>query len=219
MKIGVDLPDYRSFTRGIADDLSRFATGAMRETTLSTVLGLRRDTVQAGLSQRFANTWRDRVYPERRDSISPTGRIWSNAPAIADSFSRGSTIYPLAGRRFLAIPTEAVPRARRRISFDGQTRSGRMTPEEVEHAFNADLFFRRVRNGNVLAFLKAVQSRNRRGFKPATRGRLKQGREAKPVLMFVLVPQVKMPHLYDLDRTVEGWANRYVMALGARMEG
>lgn len=215
MRISVNLPGLREVLTEVENDLSDAATGAMRDTTHKTVRELRRQVEGAGLSRRLANTWRDRVYPEQRRSLTPSGYIWSNAPQIMDGFVRGATITPQGGKRFLAIPTKNVPNARRRA---GGRRGGPMSPAEVEHAFNQDLFYQRGKNGRVLAFLNVVRGRNGRGVRPATRGRAKQGRQTERVLMFVLVPSVRMPRLFDLDAVARNWADNYAAEFSRRME-
>jgi hypothetical protein len=95
-----------------------------------------------------------------------------------------------------------------------------MTPEQVENAFNQDLFFKRGKFGRVLAFINAVNARNGRGFRRATKGRTAQGRDPKPVLMFVMVPSVRLPKVLDLDAVAQRWAAnfeaRFVAQLGMR---
>lgn len=214
MRVSAGFGDLRATMDDIEGYVAGAATAAMRETTHKALLELRRQVVSAGLGNRLANTWRDRVYPESRRSMTPTGYIWSNAPDIVDAFDRGAQVVPLAGRRFLAIPTANVPRATGRRGS-----SRRMTPEQVENAFNQDLFFRRGKGGRVLAFVNAVQSRNRRGFKPGTKARLAAGRELKPILMFVLVPTVRMPKLLDINAVAQRWAANFDARFVARLGG
>lgn len=217
MRISIELPGIREALRDVELDISAAATEAMRGTTYKALLDLRRQVTGAGMSQRLANTWRDRVYPEKRRSMTPTGYIWSNAPAIIDGFSRGATIVPKNGKRYLAIPTDAVPNTRRRVFDDGPKRGGKMTPAEVEHSFNQDLFYRRGKRGRVLAFLNVVRAKNRRGFRSATKGRVAKGREIEPILMFVMVPAVRLPKLFDLDAAVQRWADNYAAEFARRM--
>ncbi len=94
-----------------------------------------------------------------------------------------------------------------------------MTPNEVERAFNQDLFFQKGKGGNQLAFLNLVRAKSikRPGFRPASAGRVKAGRATERVLMFVLVPRVTMPKIFDLDRVAEDWAGRYSAEFARRM--
>lgn len=215
MRINVGDFDMKSLMDGIEGDLAEAASLAMRDTTYKALLELREQVTSAGMGQRLANTWRDRVFPEKRRSMTPSGYIWSNAPDIIDAFSRGAQIVPLSGRRFLAIPTKNVPSARGR-----RNSSSKMTPAQVENAFNQDLFFKRGRAGRVLAFINAVGALNGRGFRVATKGRRAQGRDPKPVLMFVMVPSVRLPRVLDLDVVAQRWAAnfeaRFTAQLGAK---
>jgi len=227
VKVEVAVPDFRRLVDGIEGKIARAATEAMRETTPAALAELRVQTTGAGLGQRLANTWRDRVYPESRQSMTPTGYIWSNAPRIADAFARGATIRPLAGKRFLWIPTESVPLGRGRYS-GGRGKRLPMTPEEVETAFDQDLHYRRGRRGSVLAFANVVrgnrrsggrgQARTKAGFRPATKGRLARGRETEEVLMFTLVPSVTLPKLFDLDGVAQRWSRRFDAAFIRRLD-
>jgi hypothetical protein len=221
MRVQIGLPDFRKLADGFGRDIATAATEAMRETTPGALAEIREQTTDAGMGQRMANTWRGRVYPDKgasRHSLEPAGYIWSRAPDIADAFARGATIRPLGGRRFLWIPTEAVPVARGRYTGSGRIKRLPMTPEEVETAYDQDLFYRRGRQGRVLAFVNVVRSKNQRAWRQGTKRRLAQGRALEQILMFVLVPQVKMPRLFDLDGVARRWAARYDVAFGARLE-
>ncbi len=218
--ISIDLPGVREFTRDVGTSIAQAASDAMRGTTYKALRELRGQVTSAGLSQRLANTWRDRVYPERRLSMSPTGYIWSNAPDIINAFSRGTTIRPVNGSRYLWLPTKNVPRSRRRALRGGRImRGGAMTPDEVENLFNADFIFRRGKKKTVLAFMPAIASRNRQAYRPASKGRAKQAREVEQVLMFVLLPSVRLPKLFDLDEVSARWADNYATEFARRIGG
>ncbi|MEG8016804.1 hypothetical protein [Sphingomonas sp. LR55] len=62
--------------------------------------------------------------------------------------------------------------------------------------------------------------RGGRGFRVATKGRSAQGRDPKPVLMFVMVPSVRLPRVLDLDVVAQRWAAnfeaRFTAQLGAK---
>lgn len=180
----------------VEEEAAAINTQVMREAVEGLTADLREQMRAAGLG-RIAGTWRGEVYPKSGRSLNPAGYVWSKSPDIVDAFDRGATITPLDGRQALAIPTKNVPRKGRR----------RMTPVEVEAEFNQDLILIR-RRGKVLAFVEAVQGMNRRGFRQATAGRRKQGREVRLVLMFVMVRAVKMPKKLNIDRAAEFWANQ-----------
>jgi hypothetical protein len=204
VKFEVEGPNFASIMRDIEGDVAQAATSAMRETGYKTLLELRRQVTDGGLGQRLANTWRDRVYPEKRKSMTPTGYIWSNAPEIIDGFVRGATILPVGGASYLWIPTKNVPRARGRVSRAGRRiKGGAMTPVEVESAYGADFVIRKGKSGTLLAFIDVV----------------KQGGKAKPVLMFVLRKTVRLPKLLDLDGPARRWAANFEARFNERMRG
>ena len=88
MRINVGDFDLKSLMDGIEGDLAEAASLAMRDTTYKALLELREQVTGAGMGQRLANTWRDRVFPEKRRSMTPSGYIWSNAPDIIDAESQ-----------------------------------------------------------------------------------------------------------------------------------
>lgn len=220
MRIDAEIIGFRDTMADINGFVARSATFAMRETTPETLSDLRRQITDAGMGTRLANTWRGGSYPVgARVSVNPGGYIWSNAPLIIDAFARGATIRPVNGANFQWIPTKNVPRARGRVSRGGRNmRGGAMTPEEVENRFNTDFEYRPGKAGTVLAFIDVVRAKNMRGYRAATAGRQRQGRVAKPVLMFVLRKFVRMPKAVDLDRPAQRWADRYAAEFTRRLE-
>lgn len=213
MRIEAGFDGLKMALDGFEGSIADAATAAMRETTPIAKQELREQVTSAGLGARLANTWRGDVYPRSRQSVNPAGYIYSNAPDIIDSFSRGAQIVPLAGRRFLAIPTKNVPNA---VGRRGASR--KMTPEQIENSFNQDLFFKRGRAGRVLAFISAVRSRSGKTFRRGTKGRLAQGRELQPILMFVLVPTARAPKLLDIEAVAAKWATNFEAAFARRLE-
>lgn len=218
MELRVTGPDFAGIMADIEGHVATAATEAMRGTSYKTLLELRRQVTDNGLGQQLANTWRDRVYPEQRKSMTPTGYIWSNAPDIVEGFTRGATIRPVGSAKYLWIPTKNVPRARGRVNRKGRNmKGGAMSPEEVESMFNTDFQIRKGRRGSLLAFIDVVRSKNMRTFRPATRGRLAQGRAAAPVLMFVLRRTVRLPKLLDLQGPARRWEERFAAEFSRRM--
>ncbi len=153
---------------------------------------LRDQVTRAGLGERLARTWRSAVYPSAGESLDPAGVVSSKAPRIVSSFADGATIRPVNGSRFLAIPTENVPRGR------GRGQRAKMTVFEVETHFNQDLVLRPGRNGSIVGFVHVLAGRSGRGFRRKTAGRVAQGRKSKLVPMFVFVRQAKAAKLLDL---------------------
>lgn len=225
MKIEVEVGSFRTIAHEIEGDIAKASTGAMRESTPLALAEYRRQILDCGFGTRLANTWRGETYPGSKDSITPAGFIWSNAPTIVEAFARGATIRPVNGGDYLWIPSSNVPRARARVGIRGgqfrNVRGGAMTPEEVKERFRTDFQFRRGKNGTLLAFVDVLAGKRREGssYRPATARRLKQGREPKLVLMFVLRKTVQMPQLLDLDGPADRWANRFDSAFSRRLGG
>lgn len=218
MEFTVRLPDFGDVVDRARGATAAAITAAMREASDGLKADLRAQTIGAGLGTRLANTWRGTTYPEGRDSLTPAGFVYSNAPLIIDAFSRGAAIRPVNGARYLWIPTENVPKARRRLDRTGKVaRGGRLTPEEVENLYNDDLYLRPGTNGGKLAFINVVGGKNGRGFRRGTKGRTAQGRTAQPVLMFVLRRTVRLPKLIDPQSLAERWITRLPGLISRRL--
>lgn len=166
-------------------------------------LGLRDQVLSAFSSRRLANTWQSKDYPSGQDSMSPAGVVRSKAPKIIEAFDDGVTI--TAGRgKYLAVPTDAVPRA------SGRGGRAKMTPAQVEEKFGRKL--RPVPRGRyVLLVMEGLtRSRNGRAWRINTSRRRSQGRQTQDVVMFVLLPQVHMRKRLDLagagERAADGLA-------------
>lgn len=191
--------------------LAAASTRAMKRATRDDLLvGLRGQIIQAGMGQRLANTWRGKVYPEKGNSLTPTGYVWSNAPDIIDAFSRGATIRPVNGSNYLWIPTINVPRARRRQGRNGRLLpGGRLTPDEVEAQFDAEFVILPAKGKGLTAFIPAIRALNGRKERRSTKGRLAQGREERLIPMFNLRRSVKMPKTIDLPSEGDQAAQAY----------
>lgn len=156
-------------------------------------------------SRRLPTTITATLYPARDDGRPPV--LWvhprkgSNAGAILGA-QRGMTIVPTRAGTALAIPTKHVPRARRGGS--------RMTPDEVSKHFGERLDVMPAKGGGkawgYLVLRKQTLGRSGR-VRRATDGRARQGRTAKPIVMFVLVPAVAMPQRLRPEETMQRWAD------------
>src|SRR3569832_406491 len=181
---------------------ARAVTGGM-DAGLTGFKGDLRDQVTgAGMGVRLANTWRGTRYPQTRDSINAAIFVSSKAPDIIDAFARGVTIRPVNGPKYLWLPTENVPA---RVRSKGG-RGKHMTPEQAEAYFNAPQENARDRNGRLFAFVEAVTAQNGRGFRRATKGRLKDGRKAQAIILFWLRPIVHMPKRFTPEEAFTHWA-------------
>lgn len=160
---------------------------------------------RAGLGNRLANTVRSRVYPRRGASLTPAVTWWSNAPHIVHAFSEGITIR--SGEGFwLPIPTEHAPKAARIIGLNGRVRRGRRNLiAEAEKRFGRLRFI--AVPGRNLGLLVADKVRARKGqrggYARASDAALRRGDFEDGVVMFVLVPEVRMPKKLNLDAVVD----------------
>ena len=159
---------------------------------------LRADVRSAGLGDRLAKTWQDKKFPAgRKTSLNAAGFIWSKAPEIIRAHTEGTTIRPTS-KRFLAIPTDNVPRR----GFD---RKKRATPENWNSEKFGPLRFIPGRNGPALLVVDGVRfTKSGRVGKQLKSPRKKSGDFKKgvtTVVMFVLVPQVSLRRRLDPQAT------------------
>jgi hypothetical protein len=150
----------------------------------------------AGLGRRLANAIRANRYPRSGESISAASLVFSRAAEITDAFDRGVLIRSKHGL-WLAIPTaEAGTRGvgRARITPLGWERRTGMRLRFV---------FRRGRPSLLVADDARV---NARGLAAAKRGRRRRDgmlTGAATVVVFLLVPQVRLAKRLDLARDAE----------------
>lgn len=200
------------FTAMIGADLRREAAATTAGVTAATdgmKLEFRQAIHQAGLGSRFGNAIGSEVYPNRKPSLGAAGIVFprgQGAENILRAFSEGQTIRPRNGGRLLAIPTPNVPR----ISRGGRGGSRPMTPKEVENHFNTDLELipTKKKGAPFLMVIKAVKAKGAGKYRRSTARRLKAGRTAEWVPMFVLVPYVRFAKRLDLDAIALRWGNR-----------
>jgi hypothetical protein len=164
---------------------------------------LRRQVASVGLSQRLANSWRDRHYPNQR--LDAASLVYTKAPQIVRAFDEGTVIRSRRGR-FLAIPTENAPRK----GTDGK----RIGPSTFpEHRFGPLRFVPRPSGPSFLVVdgLRASLSRKTgelRGFRRTTDRARQSGQGVPTVVMFLLVPQVKLSKRLDVARAAERWSGQ-----------
>jgi hypothetical protein len=175
---------------------------------------LRKQVVGAGLGVRLARTWRDRHYPNRGHDAASL--VWSKAPQIIRTFDEGTTIRSKDGF-WLAIPTPSAPKR----GVGGK----RINPSNFpEHRFGALRFVYRQRGPSLLV-VDGVRvnagtgrvGRRAKGGAYTKTGRMKAGMAT--VVMFILVPQVKMPKRLDVKRAAERWAGRLPELVDRHMRG
>ncbi len=153
----------------------------------------------------MARTWRSAAYPKTGDSKDAAGVVWSKAPQIIRTFDQGVVIRSNNGF-WLAIPTENAPKK----GVGGK----RVSPSNFpEHRFGKLRFVKR-NNRLALLVVEAVGfskktgrvTRVRKGGAYTKTGRLKSGTGS--AVMFILVPQIKMPKRLDVEREARKWHSR-----------
>ena len=164
---------------------------------------LRRQVGSAGLGQRLANSWRDRHYPNQK--LDAASLVYTKAPQIIRAFDEGAVVRSKRGR-FLAIPTENAPKK----GTDGKRISPTTFPE---HRFGPLRFVPRQSGPSLLVVdgLRASFSRKTeqlRGFRRATERARRSGQGLTTVVMFLLVPQVKLSKRLDVVRAAEHWSSQ-----------
>jgi hypothetical protein len=182
-------------------DIERAVTSGTREAGRSLRTELRRQVAGAGLGQRLANSWRDKHYPNQK--LDAASLVYTKAPQIIRAFDEGAVIRSRRGR-FLAIPTENAPRK----GTDGRRISPSTFPE---HRFGPLRFVPRQSGPSLLVVdgLRASYSRQTgelRGFRRATDRARRSGQGLTTVVMFFLVPQVKLSKRLDVAKAAEHWS-------------
>jgi hypothetical protein len=163
--------DPAASLRRQADALITAAADGVAEAAAQLETELRSQVVAAGLGSRLAGSWQGRVYPAANGTVA--GEVTTSAPLILTAFTEGATILARHGR-WLAIPTAEVPQGQKRRF---------LTPAEVEARAGRPLRFIQP-PGHRTAFLV---------LDPPPRSR-----NARPQLLFILVPQVTLRKRLDL---------------------
>jgi hypothetical protein len=184
-------------------DIERAVAAGTRDAGRGLRTELRRQVTSAGLGQRLANSWRDKHYPNQR--LDAASLVYTKAPQIIRAFDEGAVIRSKRGR-FLAIPTENAPRK----GTDGR----RIKPSTFpEHRFGPLRFVPRASGPSLLVVdgVRASFSRQTgelRGFRRATDRARRSGQGLTTVVMFLLVPQVKLRKRLDVARAAERWSGQ-----------
>ncbi len=167
---------------------------------------LRGQVTGAGLGNRLAKSWQSQLYPKGKKSIDAAGWIFSKAPKLIRAFDEGALIKSKDGF-FLAIPTEAAPKR----GVGGK----RISPSNFpEHSLGRLRFVYRPGKISLLVVdgLRAGTGK-RGGFRKASDTALKSGRGIATVVMFLLVPQVKLKKRLDYKAVVNRWAPQLPQAI------
>jgi hypothetical protein len=205
----------RSLQAGMGAELraiERAVASGTKDAGRGLKIGLRRQVSSAGLGQRLANSWRDKHYPNEK--LDAASLVYSKAPQIIRAFDEGALIRAKRGR-FLAIPTENAPRR-------GTDRK-RISPSNFPEQRFGQLRLVPRKNGPSLLVVDGVRASfsrktgSLRGFRKASdRGR-RTGSGLTTVVMFVLVPQVKLEKRLDVEREAERWSSRLPLLIDQRL--
>jgi hypothetical protein len=160
-----------------------------------------RQVSSAGLGQRLANSWRDKHYPNRK--LDAASLVYTKAPQIVRAFDEGAVIRSRRGR-FLAIATGNAPRK----GINGE----RISPSTFPERRFEPLRFVPRSNGPSLLVVDGLrvsyrrQTGELRGFRRATERARRSGQGLTTVVMFLLVPQVKLSKRLDVAQAAERWS-------------
>jgi hypothetical protein len=179
MNISVTITRPPSIAFGeVTDDKRKLVTDSVRRVGEMAQRRLRQQVISSFRGgQRLANTWRLSMYPGFfQPSLGSTAVIFSKAPNIIRAFDAGEVIGP-KNARYLAIPLPAAGPA----SIGGT----RITPRSYAQ-----------RTGLRLAF---VERPGKSALLVANPPRGGTGARARPVAVFVLVPQITPRKRLDLD--------------------
>jgi len=208
----------RSLYKQLGDDISRATTAAMSEVTDDLKNELRQQVEAAGLGTRLANTWRGTTYPgDGRSSLSPATYVFSKAPDIIDAFDRAPIVIPLGGRKYLAIPTPTAG-----VLHTSTKAHARLTPALWEAETGVKLrFFKPPGKRYALLVTDAIYRRQahkyqlRKSFHPIKEGPGPD--QAKTIVIFILVPQARMPKRLNVDEAAAHWADQVPSILERRL--
>lgn len=201
MRFRLQTGDFRKALSGSEAQIAKAVTAGMREATEGLKSDLRSDVSAAGLGPRLAKTWRGKTYPDGGESVEAAAFVWTKAPKIIDAFNRGVTIKSANGF-FLAIPTEYAGKG---------LGGGKITPGEWERRTGLRLRFI-YRRGAPSLLVAQMRGRTGKGaLDPATRFTKASTRTKKglaTVVIFTLVPQVKLRKRLDVKAAGDRWAEK-----------
>ncbi|HEX7051383.1 MAG TPA: DUF6441 family protein [Longimicrobiales bacterium] len=205
MPITVTLATSEPFREWVARNreiAERAVTAGVTAATRGALTDIRRHMTAKGLGTRFPNALRMRIYPSDEPSLGAAGSIFPNgrrADEIFEAFRQGVTITPREGSSasFLAIPTPEAGRG---------PRGKRITPAlwEQQHGERLRFIYRRGAPSLLVAERRARRGR-RGGFGPVRPG-TRTGRTT--VVMFILLPRVKLPKRLDPDPIARKWRDQ-----------
>lgn len=178
------------------EDVKGALKSGVRETVDDGKQILRDQVTGAGLGNRLAKTWRSETYPKgTTQSLEPAGVVYSKAPQIIRSFESNELIRSKDGF-WLAIPTEFAPKR----GVGGK----RISPSNFPEGRYGKLRFVYRQSPPSLLVVDGVRvgKNGRASRKLKNGGRNKNGDFGKgvaTVVMFFLVPQVRMPRRLNIQ--------------------
>lgn len=202
VSIEKDLPEVMN---NRLDRLKRAATSAVAVTAKEVQAAMRQQVISAGLGSRLARTIRSQSFPRGgAASLDAAANIWTNAPHIISAFNKGVTIRARDGF-WLAFPTEDAGK--------GITR-GRITPEEWQRR-NGVKLRPVIRPGKPVLLVAEMRARagKRGGFAMPSDTARKTGRGLATVVIFILVPQTRLPKKLSFDEEFERGRARLIATL------
>ena len=202
--------DLRKNMRKEREFIKRMAMTATKEATSGLKKDLRADVVGGGLGARLSRSWRSKFFDDG-PGIDTKGFVYSKAAEIIESFDQGVLIKSRGGR-YLAIPTQNAPKRINR----------RKATPDLYRKNKGDLRFVKSKGGT--AFLvaddrRASYSRKTgefRGFRKASKRALKTGKGLTTVVMFILVPTVKIPKKLDVQKIADEWGLKHINILESK---
>jgi hypothetical protein len=203
MKLGISIVgDIARIMEAETRAGEKAVSAAMREAGISLKTAWRAQITGAGLGNRLARTIRSAQYPKGRPSLNAAALVWSKAPVIVGAHDTGPLIRSKDGF-WLAIP---IPEAGKPI------RGGRISPGEWERRTGMRLRFVYRRTGPRLLVADNVRvSKSGRVRENITRhkdGRVSSRLKGRATaVIFLLVPQVKLPKRLDLARDARAVEN------------
>jgi hypothetical protein len=191
MRLTIDIqPDLAKL---MAEEIAageRAVTAAVQQASFGLKAAWRGQITGTGLGPRLADSIRSEVFPKGGVSLNAAAVVWSKAPVIVGAHDTGPLIRARNGL-WLAIPTPAAGKA-----LGGR----RITPAAWERKTGLRLRFVYRRTGPSLLVADGARI-NSRGIAAVSRSKTERGQVTAPI--FLLVPQVKLPKRFDLERDAE----------------
>lgn len=170
--------------RGLQRALEGVTTGMKEE--------LRSQVRRARLGK-LEKTWQSKIYKQDKASI-----VFSKAQKIMQGFATGVTIRSKYGR-FLAIPTDAAPKR----GMGGK----RINPFNFpEHRYGPLRFIYRATGPSLLVVENQRRRTGKRGGYSRAGEKAIQAGNVATVVMFILVPRVRIQRRLDIEAVKARWA-------------